>query len=442
MGLFYFGDMDWLYKVYRQSTGISTDTRTISTGNLFFALSGERFDANAFIGQALDKGAIGVVCSKEPEGRDDRVYVVSDVLRSLQNLASWHRAQLDYPIIALTGSNGKTTTKEAMRVALSAGMKVQCTQGNLNNHIGVPLTLLSLKDDLDAAIIEMGANHQKEIAHLCDITQPDIGMITNIGMAHIEGFGGLMGVRKGKGEMYDHLKAKDKTILYNADERFLKDMVNGHEPSIAYSDKGVVVNSEEYGFKKLSARNTGLVVSHEGDEYTIQTRLVGEYNFRNLLPGIVLGLYFNIPLEAICSALNGLYLGMNRSQEKKVGGLVFVLDAYNANPTSMDHALSSFEKRADEDKVVVLGEMMELGNETEYQHQIVLDRLGRMKDLKMAILVGKAFQLFKDKYPFHFFNDIEEASSWWVNHRPNNGCVLLKGSRSNCLEKLEDSLGE
>ena len=242
--------------------------------------------------------------------------------------------------------------------------------------------------------------------------------------------------------MYDQLKAKGKTILVNSDERFLYEMVSDHQPSITYNDEGVVIGEEEYGFRKLPGRNTGLVVSHEGDEYTIKTKLVGEYNFRNMLPGIVLGLHFNIPLKAICNALDGLYLGMNRSQEIEVGGLVFVMDAYNANPTSMDHALSSFEQRAEEAKFVVLGEMKELGNESDYQHQLILDRLGKMKDLSIAVLVGRAFQKFKDRYPYQFFNNIEEASSWWVNHRPGSGCVLLKGSRSNSLEKLEASLGE
>ena len=440
MDLFYFGTMDWLYKIYKQSTGVSTDTRSLEKGNLFFALSGERFDANAFVDQALQKGAIGVVCSKEPEHKNDRVFVVSDPLRSLQNLASWHRAQLEYPIIALTGSNGKTTTKEAMKVALSAGMTVQCTQGNLNNHIGVPLTLLSLKDDLDAAIIEMGANHQKEIAFLCNIAHPDIGMITNIGMAHIEGFGGLMGVRKGKGEMYDHLKEKGNTILYNVNERFLEEMVGGYQPSMGYSDVGVTIKGQEFIFRQLSGTNTTLKVGHDGKEYIIKTQLVGDYNYRNLLPGIVLGLYFNIPIHAICSALDGLYLGMNRSQEKRVGGLVYVMDAYNANPTSMDHSLSSFENRSDKGKVVILGEMKELGEESDYQHQVLLDRLSNMKDLSFAVLVGKAFQKFRNKYPFHFFENIEEASTWWTLHKPEEGSVLLKGSRSNRLEQLDGLL--
>lgn len=433
--------MEILYKLFEESIGISTDTRKLQEGELFFALKGERFDANEFVERALDKNPIAVVTSNVSFQDHDNCIYVPDTLVALQNLANHHRKHLNIPVIALSGSNGKTTTKELMAALLATRYNVGVTQGNLNNHIGVPLTLLTLDDTHDLAVIEMGANHQGEIAALCEIAEPDYGYLTNIGLAHLEGFGGEEGVKKGKGELFDFIKKKEGIIFINSNQPKLVDLAGDYEHVVDYNDSCIPFGEQ-----------TLVLTSNDTSEYAsfsiiqnelsteVRTRLVGQYNVRNIIGSLVIAGHFQCELDDCLSLLEGFSLSMNRSEKIMVERAEIILDAYNANPTSMKAALSAFFLRENNrQKAVVLGDMLELGEHSFEAHKQILELLANQKNLQ-AILVGPHFGAHRADYPFKFYDKTEEAKSQMNNWLTKDWSILIKGSRGIALEKLLPNL--
>ncbi len=418
-----------LYNIYKSHPQIQTDTRKINTGDLFFALKGPNFNGNQFAKQALEKGAAYAIVDEGP-GEDKRILKVADVLQTLQELALHHRKQFtDIPFIAITGSNGKTTSKELVHAVLSGTYKTYATDGNLNNHIGIPLTILKIKDDAKIAIIEMGANHQKEIESYCKYALPTHGVITNCGKAHLEGFGGEEGIRKGKGELFDHLRKYEGTAFVMWDYDYLQEMSKGISTLVKYGTHnaditGVVNNSR--GFLEVSI-NTG------ADTGIIKTNLIGEYNLPNVLLSVATGKYFKVPDEKIKEALENYMPSNSRSQLIKKGSNTIVLDAYNANPTSMKAAIENFSKMEGEDKILMLGGMMELGTQSIEEHQGLVDLINKFK-WKNVVLVGGDFH--KTDQHFLNFGNSEQAKDWFQKQDFKNTSILIKGSRSTFMEKV------
>ncbi|MCX6198414.1 MAG: UDP-N-acetylmuramoyl-tripeptide--D-alanyl-D-alanine ligase [Bacteroidetes bacterium] len=428
-----------LYSLYLASSGVTTDTRNINQGNIFFALKGENFNANLFAEEALTKGAAYVVVDEisNPEWETkfgERLILVDAVLKTLQRLAGHHRAQLNCPVLAITGSNGKTTTKELIAAVLSKKFKTYATKGNLNNHIGIPLTLLSIKSDVEFAVIEMGANHQGEIASYCEYVKPDYGLITNVGLAHIEGFGGFEGVVKGKTELYKDIALRGGKVFINCDTQLLIDelQITNYPPHdiISYGTnanafcKGEVGGSKEF-----------LSVLIEGE--AIQANLVGEYNFENVMSAVCVGKYFGVETTQIKEAIENYKPTNNRSQKISLGSNTIFLDAYNANPSSMLEALKNFEKIEAKNKVVVLGQMMELGKYSEEEHQKIVAALSSSRWQKVKkVFVGKEFKFLKTDSSVLWFEKTEEVKDWFKQQQFENSYVLIKGSRKNELEKI------
>ncbi|MEM9363532.1 MAG: UDP-N-acetylmuramoyl-tripeptide--D-alanyl-D-alanine ligase [Bacteroidota bacterium] len=420
-----------LYQIFLTHPEISTDTRKISPDCLFFALKGPNFNGNKFASEALEKGASYAIVD-EAEFKVSKNYIlVENVLETLQTLATHHRNQSNAKIISLTGSNGKTTTKELIFNVLSKKYKSISTQGNLNNHIGVPLTLLSIKDDTEMAIVEMGANHQKEIAFLSSIAQPDFGYITNFGKAHLEGFGGVEGVIKGKSELYDYLTSQDKHIFMNADDPIQLKKLDTYVKKIGYSAS----NSQYYNIR-LTESNP--FVKIEVEETQISTQLTGAYNFTNCCAAIIMGKYFNIPLEDIKSALEAYSPENNRSQIIDRGVIKIILDAYNANPTSMGMAIQNFSYMKASDSYLILGDMFELGEASEEEHQAIAD-LTQTLGFKNVLLVGNHFS--GTQTAFLKFQTFEELKSHIESHPIQKGNVLIKGSRGMALERILEYIG-
>lgn len=348
--------IDTLYDIFKKHPTITTDSRKITAGCLFFALKGETFDGNAFAAKALENGAAYAIVDDSQLPQNEHFIVVNDVLKTLQQLATHHRRQFDFPVIGIAGSNGKTTTKELVSAVMSTQYNTHFTKGNLNNHIGVPLTLLELHEDHEVAIIEMGANHQKELYELCEIAEPTHGLITNIGKEHLEGFGGLEGVKKGESEIYQWLAAHKGTIFINDDEDFLQELLptegvrvinyqHSENPSLTNPTYEIVLKSAnpylEVGF--LNSKN---------EMIWAQSHLVGEFNFGNLSTSIAIGKYFKVPTQKIKAGIESYKPSMNRSQILTLkSGATVILDAYNANPTSMQHALTSLSKMAQKIKL-------------------------------------------------------------------------------------------
>lgn len=420
-----------LHSVFLQSKGVNTDTRSIAPGQLFFALKGANFNGNSYAIKALEQGALYAIVDEESEPHSN-IILVDDVLETLQSLAKFHREQFQIPVIALTGSNGKTTTKELIHAVLSSNYKVIATIGNLNNHIGVPLTLLRIQADTEIAIIEMGANHQKEIASYCTYTLPTHGLITNIGKAHLEGFGGEEGVLKGKTELFDYLNESQKEIfIYTGDEKLMSIATQLHQVKF-YGKKA----SNSNLFVEATIDETADLVKVNYDGISIQTHLVGAYNFPNILASICLGKYFNIDKTAIKQALENYIPDNNRSQIKKIGANDFILDAYNANPSSMSLAIDNFNNYQATNKMMILGEMKELGDYTALEHEKIIQQCSHTAIPKI-IFVGNAFKNFKEKYSSYiYFENALEVKEWFVQQAFNNYTILLKGSRSMGLEKV------
>ncbi len=417
-----------LYSVFLNSTGVCTDTRNIQKGNLFFALKGANFNGNKYATEALNKGAIAAVVDEWTDSITSDIIVVEDVLQTLSELAKWHRNKLGLPIIAITGSNGKTTTKELCASVLKQKYEISFTQGNLNNHIGVPLTLLSLTSKTEIGIIEMGANHQREIAHLCNLAQPDFGIITNIGKAHLEGFGGLEGVKKGKGEMYDYLKENDKTIFFNASDETLVEMVGEYDKSIPYQPSN-------YSFEQTIDNKLNV----HWDQEKIRTNLTGKYNQYNIATAIALGEYFDLSLPSIKEGLENYVPQNNRSQILIKENRSFILDAYNANPSSMNESLANFSQIINNAKFLILGDMLELGEFALEEHQRIVDKLYTM-DFNSAHLIGKYFNsMFIKDDRIKTYPEIQSLrKDLGIKSLPEESITLLKGSRKLKLESFLD----
>ncbi len=416
-----------LYTTYLNSDGVETDTRKPLHNKVFFALNGENFDGNKFAHKAIEQGAIlAVIDNRSFEG--DKTLLVDDVLTTLQQLGLYHRQQLGIPVIAITGSNGKTTTKELMHAVLIKKYRTSATKGNLNNHIGIPLTLLNIPSDAEIAIVEMGANHQEEIKSYCTYTEPDFGIITNIGKAHIEGFGSLEGIRKGKGELYDYLRAKDKTVFVNSDDEVLMQMSEGIKKHTYGSDP----HSDTTGNVMASDDNL-LHVKVENQE--IATQLTGNYNVPNVLASICVGQYFEVSMDDCADAISNYLPDNSRSQIVKKQNRTIVLDAYNANPTSMKLALENFASMAHSPKVAFIGGMKELGSASQEEHQNIID-LARSLDIDEIVLVGTEFNAceYNDLY---YFSDSSEAGEF-ASNLPDDleYFVLVKGSRSTQMEEI------
>ncbi|MBL0102508.1 MAG: UDP-N-acetylmuramoyl-tripeptide--D-alanyl-D-alanine ligase [Bacteroidetes bacterium] len=430
--------IETIYEAYLTNRSVCTDTRAIIPGSIFFALKGPSFNGNAFAEQALLSGASFAVIDEPAFKKGDRYFLVEDVLTALQKLAAHHRSQLSIPVLAVTGSNGKTTTKELVRAVLSKKFKTLATKGNLNNHIGVPLTLLSITSDIAFAVIEMGANHQHEIELLCSIASPDFGLITNVGKAHLEGFGGFEGVKKGKGEMYKALSSEGRLAFVNSDSQHLKEMAAQYKPSkILYYGTG----SDLYCSGELLSSEPTLHLKWRCESAfgEIQTQLIGAYNFENILSAISIGNYFRVKPEDISEAIAAYIPDNSRSQIVQKGNNTIVLDAYNANPTSMEAALKNFSKMEGANKIICVGDMAELGDESKAEHARIIQLLKTIS-YSQLILVGKNFGEFNHELPnVHFLNS-ELATEWLKSNQQHDSLFLVKGSRSSRMEKLLEAI--
>lgn len=421
--------IETIYKHYKRNYQLTTDSRAVESGMIYIALRGDRFDGNEFAQQALDSGASLVVLDNEAYySNDDRVILVDDTLDTLQLLAAHHRQALNIPVIALTGSNGKTTTKELMNVALSTKYNVHATTGNFNNHIGVPLTILQATPLHDLMIVEMGANHIDEIWDLCKIASPDVGLITNIGKAHLDGFGGYEGVIKAKSEMYQHLKNKGGSIIYNEDDELLVQLVEDYIPSIPYSPK--------IDFDLVRAYP---ILSFQYENKEFDSKLVGGYNLSNIAAAVAVGTVMECTtldmLEAICNYIPS----NNRSQAISKGGIDFVLDAYNANPSSMELSIQGFGESSFESKVLILGDMLELGSESRIEHQKTIVQCTQLTNVEV-LFVGPIFKTFEKNNPrFKFFSKVDEIMPLIPKLSKGTNC-FVKGSRGIRLEKVLDAL--
>jgi UDP-N-acetylmuramoyl-tripeptide--D-alanyl-D-alanine ligase len=424
--------IEQLYSIYLQYPSVQTDTRKLKQGDLYFALKGDQFDGNQFAAKAIESGAAYAIVDNPSVAVSEKMILVDDVLTTLQSLAKHHRLQFDFPFIAITGSNGKTTTKELILAVLSTTFKTYATEGNLNNHIGVPLTLLKIKSDAQMAIIEMGANHLHEIESYCLYALPDWGLINNCGKAHLEGFGGEEGVRKGKGELFDFIRSKNGGIFRNADLVYLASMATGINTQITYGE----TNCDFQGKVFASQPFLQVAVISEKEECLLKTQLVGDYNFPNVMAAFAIGRHFGIPVNIIQSAIQDYTPSNSRSQLIKVGSTSIILDAYNANPSSMKAAIQNFEAADFPNKVIMLGAMKELGNESQQEHQALVNLL-ELSNWNYVVLVGAEFKAVRHNY-LHF--DTVDDATYWYQHLPKeNTAFLVKGSRAYTMEKIVQS---
>lgn len=423
-----------LHTIVRNSAGITTDSRNIKKGELFFALKGPAHDGNRFASAALAAGAAyAVVDDQSLTGKN--IIVVDNVLATLTELAKHHRRTLSIPVIAITGSNGKTTTKELITLVLSKKKRVHSTTGNLNNHIGVPLTVLAAPDDAGYMVVEMGANHKGEIAALCEIAMPGIGIITNIGHAHIEGFGSLEDVREAKSELYHWLRKSGGIAIFNEKNSMLKELIfNIVHKAVPYSDP--------YGTDLLvePAEDNGLYLKvkadYAGHQYTFTTNLFGTYNIDNVRAAMAVGVFLEVPFNDIIDAVSSYKPANNRSQVVNTGKNILVCDSYNANPSSMEKALNSFAGIKAEKKMIILGDMLELGSESEAAHDKVISHLKEIEGADIS-LVGPLFSAAaKRAGGVRSFAATDDMFKWLESHPPQCSYILVKGSRGMMLEKL------
>jgi UDP-N-acetylmuramoyl-tripeptide--D-alanyl-D-alanine ligase len=426
------GSIEDLYSIYTTHPSVVTDTRKLKLGDLYFALKGPNFNGNAFAMAALEAGAAYAIVDEEipnSSAIQDSIIYVEDVLTTLQALAKYHRQQFNIPFIAITGSNGKTTTKELVYAVLASHFKTYTTQGNLNNHIGVPLTLLSIPKDADMAVIEMGANHLHEIESYCSYTLPTHGMITNCGKAHLEGFGSEAGVKKGKGELFDFLSAQNGTAFVMEDYDYLQTMSNKIPHIIGYGQhngqiQGAAIDHD--GMLTVQI-NKGIAIDQ------IQTHLVGIYNLPNVLAAVAIGQHFKVPNEKIKSAIEHYIPTNSRSQLLTWNNNEVILDAYNANPSSMKLAVENFAKMNKEHKIVCLGGMRELGADTLIEHQFLIDQL-KQSNWENVLLVGSEFKPCDHNYLY--FDTVQEAKAWLHAQALKGYTILIKGSRGIQMEQL------
>ena len=416
-----------LHQIFLNSEGVSTDTRTIKPGSIFFALKGENFNANNFAKTAIDLGALFSVIDEIPDEENDKLILVEDVLKTLQQLANFHRKFLDIPIIAITGSNGKTTSKELINSVLSQQFETFATKGNLNNHIGVPLTLLEMNETINLGIVEMGANHIGEIKELCEIAAPNYGYITNFGKAHLEGFGSEKGVVKGKSELYDYLILNKGLIFINSDD-----------PKQLKQKKDY---NNIFTFSKSSNSNVRIFLNSETPflalnflDQIIQTHLIGAYNFSNIAAAISIGSHFGLDLTKIKKGVESYLPNNNRSQIIRKKSNTIVLDAYNANPSSMVAALDNFNAMKGENKIVILGDMFELGDQSYNEHQAIVGLINSL-NFSSVYFVGEHFSKhgLTSKSEF-FFKNRDDLNKHLKSLSINNSLILVKGSRGMSLE--------
>lgn len=423
-------ELSQLHQLFLESTGICTDTRKLKKGNLYLALKGDNFNGNNFAAKALELGADYSIVDEQPEEQNDHIIKVEDGLDTLQKLAAYHRKYLNLPILSITGSNGKTTTKELIREVLSKKYKTVSTKGNLNNHIGVPLTLLSMNKETEFGIVEMGANHQGEIASLCKIAQPDYGYITNFGKAHLEGFGGVEGVIKGKSELYNYLIKNNKTIFINYDDEIQVEKSKGTD-IISFSEGKNATHQITFlkadPFVKINTEDT-----------QINSQLIGTYNAKNIAAAICIGKYFKIPVKAIKEAIESYQPTNNRSQIINQNSNQIILDAYNANPTSMKAALENLEAIPAKNKIAILGDMFEVGNTSAEEHQIIIDLLEKL-EFSTMLACGKNFYQTSTQEVLKFEN-FEDLKNYIQRNNFENATILIKGSRGMALERILEAL--
>ncbi|MEN6454045.1 MAG: UDP-N-acetylmuramoyl-tripeptide--D-alanyl-D-alanine ligase [Prolixibacteraceae bacterium] len=429
-------DIQNLYQLFQEHPVISTDSRDIPSGCIFFALKGGNFDGNRFAAESLEKGASYAVVDDPAAAKRPEFILVNDVLETLQNLARYHRRKLNIPVLAITGTNGKTTTKELVSAVLRRKYMITSTQGNLNNHIGVPVTLLGMTSQTELAVIEMGANHPGEIAALCQIAEPDFGIITNIGKAHLEGFGSFEGVIKTKSELYDFLRQKHGRCFINTDNELLVTQAAGLD-LLTY---GTNDEAQLQGFPEQSSWYLTIRVLFPKGWLYLKSKLIGSYNFENILAAARIGLHFGVEPTAIQKAIENYVPENNRSQLIQTGSNRIIMDAYNANPTSMTAALNNFAKISYEKKTVILGDMLELGSLAEEEHQKIADLI-ELQHFDAVYLVGHYFSAV-DAGTAMKFDKTEHLSAHLDTQKPiAENLILIKGSRGIGLEKIIDKLG-
>jgi UDP-N-acetylmuramoyl-tripeptide--D-alanyl-D-alanine ligase len=417
-----------IYKIYQQFPTIETDSRKLKKDDIFFALKGPNFNGNHFAKQSLDLGAAYVIADEPLDFEDERIINVTDVLETLQRLAKYHREQFQIPFIAITGSNGKTTTKELLHEVLSTTFKTYTTKGNLNNHIGIPLTILKIKSDAEMAVIEMGANHLHEISGYCEYAHPTHGLITNIGKAHLEGFGSEENVKKGKGELFKYLSLHNGTAFVNTDDNAVTDESKQVQHVIYYGSRS------ENAKGKIIKNDPFIEVEIEAEKpVNIKTNLVGAYNLPNVLAAFYVGKYFKVDENSIKNAIENYVPSNSRSQLIEKDTNLIILDAYNANPGSMKVAIDNFANMKGGKKILLLGSMMELGSESEKEHAEIISLIDQHK-WYAVVLVGNNFKEIKNSY-INLENSLL-AMDWLKNESVQNAQILIKGSRSMQMEKV------
>jgi len=424
-----------LYDCFTGCRKVCTDSRNVIPGSIFFALKGATFNGNLFADQAISEGASWAVVDDPACAGNEKCILVPDGLKALQDLARYHRSRFNIPVVGVTGSNGKTTTKELIHAVLSSAFRVVSTQGNLNNHIGVPLTLLDIDDSTEIAVVEMGANHPGEIDALCHIADPGFGIITNIGKAHLEGFGGFEGVVQTKTELYRYLAKKNGLLFVNGSDDLLCQLSEGLR-QCTYGPAGSDASLDEL----TAGPEVGVTITLAGSgKLAIKTRIYGQYNVPNILAAACIGNYFKVSPGNIRGALENYLPSNNRSQVRKTERNLLILDAYNANPGSMKAALEAFAATKHNNKTVILGDMLELGETSDQEHQAILDLITDL-GFNRVYLVGPRFTRLNDRRENTCFEDVALAKLWFTHQHPDNETILLKGSRGIRLEMLADVL--
>lgn len=429
-------EINSLYKIFLNCRKVITDSRNAEHNSLFFALKGENFDGNKYAKSALEKGCSYVVIDNPDFALNDKFILVNNVLETLQQLGHYHRKQLNIPIIAITGTNGKTTTKELVAAVLTKKYKISYTQGNFNNHIGVPLTLLEMDKDTEIGVVEMGANHMGEIKELCKIAEPDLGIITNIGKAHLEGFGSFKNIIKAKSELYEYIKSKNGTIFYNSNNSILQDLnkkLNTNSVKFGSNDSSVhggILPTDKFLRLKINIGNYNSI---------LKTQLIGDYNKENIETAASIGFYYGIKPELIISAIESYTPKNNRSQFLKTQDNELFLDAYNANPTSVEASVRNFMSLKIENKYIILGDMLELGAESGAEHERIIELLAGFSAEKV-LLVGKIYCSLEINKDYLQFQDVNELKVWLSKNKITDSNILIKGSRGIKLEKLIELL--
>lgn len=420
-----------LYPIYRNCTTVITDSRKIVDNSLFFALKGNKFNGNEYAAEALEKGAAFAVIDEKKYAVNERTILVDDVLKTLQQLANYHRKKLGIPILGITGSNGKTTTKELIAAVLSTKYNISFTQGNLNNHIGVPLTLLAMNEKTEIGIVEMGANHPGEIGMLSEIADPDYGIITNIGRAHLEGFGSFEAIKKTKSELFRYLHKKNGTVFYNKENPILTEVAQNIPNKVSFGLSGADFNAEPI----QSPPFIHVKVKFPKGALYLNSKLTGNYNFENIMAAACIGNYFKVDPLNIQEAIKNYSPKNNRSQLLEKNGLKIIMDAYNANPTSMQASIESFGNAFSNPKIVILGDMLELGKDAQSEHSVIIEQI-KKHSFSEVFLVGPLFTESAKNSSFSTFVNSEELCEHLAKNPVKEGAILIKGSRGIQLEKV------